>query len=73
MKLPGTTFLKAFGYFWWDLVIGDDWRIAGYVVAILTLVGVLARSGVSDPVLVVGGGLALMSCFAAFLGRDARR
>jgi hypothetical protein len=29
------TQLKAFGRFWWDFVIGDDWRIAaGLVVAV---------------------------------------
>jgi hypothetical protein len=25
--------LRAFGRFWWDFVVGDDWRVAAVVVA----------------------------------------
>ena len=64
--------LKAFGYFWWDLVIGDDWRIAAYVVGVLALVAALAGH-VDDTLLVVGGAAAIMALFAAFVSRDARR
>jgi len=39
--------LRAFGHFWWDFVVGDDWRIA---------VGVAAGLGVSA--LLAGQGLA---------------
>ena len=28
-------FLSAFGRFWWDFVVGDDWRIAAGVVLVL--------------------------------------
>jgi hypothetical protein len=27
--------LAGFGRFWWDFVVGDDWRIAAGVVAVL--------------------------------------
>jgi hypothetical protein len=53
--------LKAFGRFWWDFVVGDDWRIAAGVVVVLgagawlvadtdvphALVAVLAACGIA--------------------------
>jgi hypothetical protein len=35
--------LKAFGAFWYDFVIGDDWHVAALVVAGLGLTALLAR------------------------------
>lgn len=35
--------LKAFGCFWYDFVVGDDWRIAAAVVAGLGLTGLLVH------------------------------
>ncbi len=32
-------FLKAFGMFWYDFIIGDDWKIAVAVVAALGITG----------------------------------
>ena len=34
--------LAAFGQFWWDFVVGDDWVAAAGVVAGLALTGALA-------------------------------
>ena len=28
-------FIRGFGRFWWDFVVGDEWRIAAGVVAVL--------------------------------------
>jgi hypothetical protein len=39
-------FVSAFARFWWDFVVGDDWRIAAGVVAVLA-VGALLVSGTS--------------------------
>jgi hypothetical protein len=38
--------LRSFGRFWWDFVVGDDWRVAAAIA--LTLVGtaVLTNWGV---------------------------
>ena len=37
--------LRAFGAFWYDFVVGDDWRVAvGVVVALLLTLG-LSRTG----------------------------
>jgi hypothetical protein len=41
------TFLKNFGLFWFDFIIGDDWRIAAAVVAALALTALLAHAGVA--------------------------
>ena len=39
--------VKAFGAFWYDFIIGDDWRIAAGVVAALAITYALARGGVA--------------------------
>jgi hypothetical protein len=33
--------VRGFGRFWWDFVVGDEWRIA-IVVAVATALGILA-------------------------------
>jgi hypothetical protein len=38
------TRVKAFGAFWYDFVIGDDWHVAVIVVAALALTAILARA-----------------------------
>jgi len=40
-------FLKRFGLFWWDFVVGDDWRVAAGVAVGLAVTAVLAHSGVN--------------------------
>ena len=40
------TRLKAFGAFWYDFVVGDDWRIAVGVVAALLVTWGVSRSAV---------------------------
>jgi hypothetical protein len=36
--------LRAFGAFWYDFVVGDDWRVAAAVVAALLLTVGLSRT-----------------------------
>jgi hypothetical protein len=38
--------LRGFGAFWWDFVVGDDWRVAIGVVVALAATAVLAHLGV---------------------------
>jgi hypothetical protein len=38
--------LRAFGAFWWNFVVGDDWRVAAGVAVGLGLTAVLAHEGV---------------------------
>ena len=37
--------LRAFGHFWYDFIIGDDWRIALGVVAAVSIVFVATHHG----------------------------
>lgn len=39
--------VRAFGAFWWDFVVGDDWRIAAAVVAALAATAGLASAGIA--------------------------
>jgi hypothetical protein len=36
--------LKAFGAFWYDFIIGDDWQIAALIVIGLALTAVLTHA-----------------------------
>ena len=38
--------IKAFGAFWYDFIIGDDWLVAAGVVISLALTYVLSRAAV---------------------------
>jgi len=45
--VPGLLkWLKAFGAFWYDFVVGDDWRVAVGVVAALLITYGVSRSSV---------------------------
>ncbi|MBW8741697.1 MAG: hypothetical protein ACJ747_04040 [Gaiellaceae bacterium] len=37
--------LRRFGSFWWDFVVGDDWRIAVGVVIALAACAAVAETG----------------------------
>jgi hypothetical protein len=53
--------LRAFGAFWWNFIVGDDWRIAaGVVVALGVTVG-LVHADVSAWWLPVGAALAMLA------------
>jgi hypothetical protein len=56
--------VKAVARFCWDFVVGDDWRIAAGVVAVLAAGAiVVARGSLDDEVLtvLVGAGIALVA------------
>ena len=38
--------LRAFGNFWYDFIVGDDWRIAAGVVCALAITYGVARTGI---------------------------
>ena len=50
--------LRGFGAFWWDFIVGDDWRLAAGVVLALAATGTLSRTEVASwwllPVAVAG-------------------
>jgi hypothetical protein len=39
-------YVRAFGRFWWDFIVGDDWVVAAAVGLGLVLTGVLTGLGV---------------------------
>jgi hypothetical protein len=39
-------YLRSFGRFWWNFIVGDDWRVALGVAAALGLTYLLAHDGV---------------------------
>jgi hypothetical protein len=40
-------YVVAFGRFWWDFIVGDDWTVAAGVAIALGAVGFLAHNGVN--------------------------
>jgi hypothetical protein len=41
------TYLRSFGRFWWNFVVGDDWRVAAGVAVALAVTYLLAHEGVN--------------------------
>ena len=39
-------YVRAFGRFWWDFVVGDDWRAAAGVLVAIGLTAALVAAGV---------------------------
>ena len=39
-------YVRAFGRFWWNFVVGDDWRLALGVAAAIGVTALLAHEGV---------------------------
>lgn len=64
-------YVEAFGRFWWDFLIGDDWGIAACVIVLLPLTALIAHRGnatFAAAVLVV----AVLTTGAIALARAAR-
>ena len=38
--------IRAFGLFWWDFVVGDDWRAAAGIVLAIGVTASVAAGGV---------------------------
>lgn len=66
--------LRAFGRFWYDFIIGDDWKIAVAVLTALALTGALWAAGLLDGSAVpVAGAVLLFALFALSMVIDVRR
>ena len=65
--------LRGFGRFWWEFVVGDDWKIAAGVGAALAVGALLAATASveADWVAPVAGGCVLLA-FAAVVVADVR-
>jgi len=40
------SYLRSFGRFWWNFVVGDDWRVAAGLAVVLALTWALAHHGI---------------------------
>lgn len=66
--------LRGFGAFWFDFIVGDDWRIAAGVGLLLVVSAVLVRGGVvRTDAIAVGVPVLVVGLVAASILRDARR
>jgi hypothetical protein len=41
------SYLRAFGRFWWNFIVGDDWQVAAGVAVVLAITYVLTENGVN--------------------------
>ena len=66
-------FIATFARFWYDFIIGDDWKIAVAVVLALGVTLVVMATGVlGDTALTALGGVAIFAAFAISLAIDVR-
>ena len=67
-------FVKGFGQFWWDFVVGDDWKIAATVALVLSAGAVVTAAAATDAswLAPVCGGAVLLAFVASFVA-DVRR
>ena len=67
-------FVRGFGQFWYDFIVGDDWKIAAAVVTALAVGAVIAAGTTADaswlPPLV---GALVVLAFTVSLVVDVRR
>jgi len=41
------SYVRSFGRFWWNFIVGDDWRVAAGVAVALGLTSLLTHEGVN--------------------------
>lgn len=67
-------FVRGFGQFWYDFLIGDDWKIAfAVLVVLLTGTAIVRAGGYDDRVLTVALALSVGGAFTLALLVDVRR
>lgn len=66
--------IVAFGRFWWDFIIGDDWKIAAAVATVLVIAAVvISGASPAGTWLAVVLGAALVLAFVVSLTVDVRK
>lgn len=63
--------LRAFGAFWYDFIIGEDWRIAASAVGVLAVGAGGLLAGLDGTWLAPAIGVALLAVFVAGTYRSA--
>lgn len=64
------TRLRSFGRFWWEFIVGDDWRVSAQIVAAIGATALVAAVGVSAWWLLP---LAVLAVLYGSLARATRR
>ena len=64
--------LRSFGRFWYEFIVGDDWRIAAGVTVVLAAGAIAVAAGLASPALAVVLFIGLIAVFVAPILRDAR-
>ena len=65
--------IKAFGAFWYDFVIGDDWHVAALIVAGLGLTAILTHAARRQRVVAAPAGRLRRPGLVAAPGDHARK
>jgi hypothetical protein len=65
--------VRAFALFWWDFIVGDDYRIALAVVVLLTATALLSRAGISVWWLLPAGVVLMLATSVFTVARQARQ
>jgi Na+-translocating ferredoxin:NAD+ oxidoreductase RnfD subunit len=66
-------YLKAFGQFWYDFIIGDDWKIAvAVLLALIVLLSTMLAGSLGDTALTLLGGALVIVAFTISLAIDIR-
>ena len=66
-------FVKGFYQFWYDFIIGDDWKIAVAVVTVLAIGGVAVLAGAGSALLAALLAIGMGVAFTVSLLIDTRR
>ena len=65
--------LRAFGLFWWDFIVGDDYRVAAGIVMVLGLSALLSHRGIPSWWLALVAVPALLAVSVGVAARGAVR
>ena len=65
--------MRSFALFWWDFIVGDDYRIALTVIVLLTATAFLSRAGISAWWLLPAGIVAMLTMSLFTAARRARQ
>jgi hypothetical protein len=67
-------FVRGFGQFWWDFIVGDDWKIAATIAVVLGIGAIVAAAAPTDAAwLAPLCGAALLLAFVISFVADVRR
>ena len=66
-------FVRGFGRFWWDFIVGEDWRIAAGVTVVLAAAALLvSQTDVSNAVVAIVAAVGVAAVAIGAILRSAR-